>query len=86
MIEIVAAKLDRVFEALGSPIRSTIEDGDLFVRDVIVTPCGDGLFEVFEAASPDASIHTISADDPETVAGVVALHIARKIISTALEA
>ncbi|MCS4089680.1 hypothetical protein [Rhizobium sp. BK176] len=86
MIAIVESKLNRVFEALGSPIRATTEDGDLFVRDIIVTAGPDGMYDVFEAGSPDAPIHTVPADDPSTVAGVVAMHIARKIISAAVEA
>jgi hypothetical protein len=85
VISIVENKLNRVFETLGSPIRATSENGDLFVRDIIVTT-GDGEFyEVFEAASPAAPIHTVPSDDPATVAGVVALHIVRRIISSAVE-
>jgi hypothetical protein len=86
VIGLVESKLNRVFEALGSPIRATTEDGDLFVRDIIVTLGPDGIYDVFEAGSPDAPIHTVPADDPATVAGVVAMHIARKIISAAVEA
>lgn len=85
MIGIVETKLNRVFEALGSPIRATTEEGDLFVRDIIVTAGPDGMYDVFEAGSPDAPIHTVSADDPAIVAGVVAMHIARKIISAAVD-
>ncbi|MDW9478898.1 hypothetical protein GOB57_09395 [Sinorhizobium meliloti] len=85
MISVVESKLNRVFEALGSPIRATTEDGDLFVRDIIVTPGDDGFYEVFEAATPTGPIHTVSSDDPATVAGVVAIHIARRIIAAAVE-
>ena len=85
MISVVEGKINGVFEALGSPIRATAEDGDLFVRDIIVTAGDDGFYEVFEAASPSAPIHTVSSDDPATVAGVVALHIVRRIISSAVE-
>lgn len=85
MISVVESKLNRVFEALGSPIRATTEEGDLFVRDIIVTPGGDGVYEVFEAATPSAPIHTVPSGDPATVAGVVAMHIARRIISAAVE-
>ncbi|MBY3433300.1 hypothetical protein HFN89_03860 [Rhizobium laguerreae] len=85
MIAVVERRLNRVFEALGSPIRAVTENGDLFVRDIIVTTGSDGMYEVFEAGSPEQPIHSVSADDPGTVAGVVAMHIARKIISTAVE-
>jgi hypothetical protein len=85
VISVVESKLNRVFEALGSPIRATAEDSDLFVRDIIVTAGDDGFYEVFEAASPSAPIHTVPSDDPATVAGVVAMHIVRRIISSAVE-
>lgn len=85
MISVVESKLNRAFEALGSPIRASSEDGDLFVRDIIVTVGEEGFYDVFEAGSPAAPIHTVSSDDPATVAGVVALHITRRIISSAVE-
>jgi hypothetical protein len=85
VISVVESKLNRVFESLGSPIRATSVDGDLFVRDIIVTAGDDGMYDVFEAATPESPIHTVSADDPATVAGVVAMHITRKIISAAVD-
>jgi hypothetical protein len=85
VISVVESKLNRVFEALGSPIRAILEDGDILVRDIIVTPGDEGVYEVYEAGTPSAPIHTVPSADPATVAGVVAMHIARRIIAAAVE-
>lgn len=84
-MQTLSATVNRAFEALGSPIRATVEDGDMFVRDLIVTPGEDGFVEIFEASNPDGPLHTLPAGDTATVAGVVALHVARRIIAKAIE-
>nr|WP_250807822.1 hypothetical protein [Neorhizobium tomejilense] len=82
----IASAINRAFEALGSPIRAAVEDGDLFVRDIIVTPADDdGYVDIFVASTPDGRLHSFPSGDVSTIASVVAFHIARRIISTAVE-
>lgn len=84
-MEAVERRLNIAFEALGSPIRAKIEEGDLVLRDLILTEGEEGYYEVFEASSPDAPVHKLPIGDPAAVAGILAIHVVRRIISTSLE-
>lgn len=83
-MQVVATAVNRAFEAIGSPIKATVEDGDLFVRDLIVTPSEDGMVEIFEASRPESPMMTMAAADTATLAGVIALHVVRRIIAQAI--
>jgi hypothetical protein len=81
----LANTVNRAFEALGSPIRATVEDGDLFVRDLIVTSAEDGSLLIYEAAGAGEPIQSFDGSEVPTVASVLVLHVVRRIISRAVE-
>jgi len=77
--------VNRAMEALGCGIRAKVENGDMVVRDLVLIDDGEGFYLVYEVSNPETPAYTLPAGDPSAVAGVVALHIARRLIMSALE-
>jgi hypothetical protein len=84
-MNVLAGLINRAFEAIGSPLRAVLEEEDLVVRDLVVMTEPDGKLIVLDASSPDTVVFETAEADLPTVAGIVVMHIVRRIVARAIE-